>query len=377
MNDFVPAGRSASVDIARPHESVHQKIGCMALGYSTGCCPADEGSLTPDNARDCLLASISRGRDYEALPVEQCLGRVLARDVVSRFDLDPPANMGLDCLVRSDCDLHQLCNADGTCSREKVRAGSMVLRAGRRLRPQDLGAASSAGHDMLDVVRRPRVALLMICDQSPGCEAHPQSGRTRVGHRSSLAAMLDALDCHVVCATLCGADEDRVAESLRAAAGNSDLVISTGASTGREACVKRAVRRIGRLDQTQVRLQPGASVAFGRTGITPFIGLPGHPLSAMVTFLLFAAPAIRRLQGRKDLFPAPLLLPAAFRHCAGRHEDYLFVNVRRSHLHAAHPRGAGHLLSVARADGLARVAPGRRVLVAESLEYFSYESLLG
>lgn len=376
MNDVVPADSAARVGIAGHYKSVHPQISCRAPGHSACPCQAEDDGLTPDDARDCLLASVPRCRDYEVLSLEQCLGRVLARDVFSRFDLDPPVGMGLDCHVRNVCDLHQLCNADGMCSRQRVRVGSLVLRAARRLRPQDLGAATSAGHDVLEVVRLPRVALLKPDDISSGRGAHPQSCSSRVGHRSSLVAMLDALDCHVACASISGADNAHLVESLCAAAASSDLVISTCASPGHEECVKRAVRKVGRLDQSQVRLQPGSSVSFGRIGITPFIGLPGHPSSAMVTFLLFAAPAIRRLQGRKDLFPAPFLLPTAFRHSAGRHEDYLFVNVRRSHLYPAHPQGVVHSLSAARADGLARVAPGKRVLIAEFLEYFSYESLL-
>src|SRR5690606_34687622 len=151
--------------------------------------------------------------------------------------------------------------------------------------------------------------------------------------------------------------------ALDAAAGTADLVLTSGGvSVGEEDHVKAAVSGLGRIDHWKVAIKPGKPLAFGRVRNTPFIGLPGNPVALFVTFALFAAPAIRRLQGRRDPLPGALPLPAGFdRERSDRRDVYLRVRLQDGQLVPYPRQGAAILSSVAWADGLARVPAGSPV----------------
>lgn len=140
--------------------------------------------------------------------------------------------------------------------------------------------------------------------------------------------------------------------------------------------VKSAVRDLGELDLWKVAVKPGKPVGFGRVLGVPWLGLPGNPVSGFVTFLLFGAPVIRRLQGREPTMPAPLPLPAGFHRAqAGKREEYVRVRIQEGRLIPHAHQGAGVLSSAAWGDGLARIDAGTTVQEDDGLPYYDDASL--
>ena len=242
---------------------------------------------------------------------------------------------------------------------EDVRAGDVVLAAGSRLRPQDIGLAASLGLTGLEVCRRLRVALFSTGDEvhEPGSDL--PAGGIYDANRYCLHALLDGLGFAV---SDLGILPDRAAtirNALHDAAGSHDAVLtSAGMSVGDEDHMATAIRELGRLHFWKLAIKPGRPVALGQVGAVPFIGLPGNPAAMMVTFLRIARPALLRLAGATGLEPHVYRVRAGFEHRkkADRRE---FLRVRLTvdddgGLRATKfPReGAGILSSLVEADGL-------------------------
>jgi molybdopterin molybdotransferase len=255
---------------------------------------------------------------------------------------------------------------------EDVREGSVVLSAGRRLRPEDIALAASLGHATVPVRCRLRVAVFSTGDElrQPGQALEP--GAVYDANRYALIALLTRLGCAV---TDLGILPDRF-EAIRdalaeAAAGHDALITSGGMSTGEEDHVKPAVEANGRLDFWRLAIKPGRPVALGRVRDAVFVGLPGNPVAVVVTFLRIARPILLRLMGAMDETPRPIPVRAAFAHKKkpGRRE-FLRGSLTREPdgmLSATkYPRdGAGVLSSLVDSEGLielpedlAQVEPG-------------------
>jgi len=129
-------------------------------------------------------------------------------------------------------------------------------------------------------------------------------GQIYNSNQYTAAALLRALGCEVVTTGIVADTLEATCEALERGAGAADLVLATGGvSVGEEDHVKPAVERLGSLDLWKIAIRPGKPLAFGRIGDTPFIGMPGNPVSLFVTFVLFARPFILGMQGRKDVAP--------------------------------------------------------------------------
>lgn len=260
---------------------------------------------------------------------------------------------------------------------EDIAQGAVVLAAGRRLRPQDLGLAASIGVDRLDVRRRLRVAVLATGDElvPPGQPLPP--GRIYNSNGPLTSALLTRLGCEPLTPSQVADTPEATRAALEAAAARADLVLTSGGvSVGDEDHVKAAVQDLGALELWKVAMKPGKPLAFGRVRQTPFIGLPGNPVSLFVTFLLFAAPAIRRLQGRDAPLPEPIPVPAGFgRDRPGTREEYLRVRLESGRLQPYPSQGSGVLSSAVWADGLARVPADTPVSIGDPLDYYPLESL--
>ena len=193
---------------------------------------------------------------------------------------------------------------------EDMRANTTVLRAGSVLGAAELGAAVAAGAGAVSVAVRPRVQVLATGDElkAPGEPLGPGE------IHNSNGPMLVALATHqgAVCAPPARLPDDRAATEagLSAALQSADVVIvSGGVSVGPHDHVKPALADLG-VEQVfwRVALQPGKPTWFGRRGSVLVFGLPGNPVSAVVTFALFVAPALAALQGRT---PEHQLIPEA------------------------------------------------------------------
>ena len=249
---------------------------------------------------------------------------------------------------------------------EDVRRGEVVLSRGSPLRPAEIGVLASLGRTRVRVVRRPRVAIL-----STGDEVAPPGESLRPGQ------IYDANGFSVAAQTirsggvpiLLGVARDRrqdlankLAEGL--AAGADLLVTSGGVSVGDFDVVKEVLAAEGHIEFWLVRMKPGKPLAFGFVRGVPLLGLPGNPVSAMVSFETFARPAILKMSGR-TAFRRPQVearLVDGLRRKDGR-RHYLRVVVRRTaedyEARLTGDQGSGILTSMARANGLAVVAEDR------------------
>jgi molybdopterin molybdotransferase len=255
---------------------------------------------------------------------------------------------------------------------EDVRAGAALLPRGWRLRPQDVALAAGQGIAALEVVRRPRVAVASTGDElrEPGAALPP--GAIYESNRYTLIGLLRRLGCAVTDLGILPDRRDAVLPALRyAAAGHDVLLTSGGVSVGTADLVRDAIAELGRIEFWRLAVKPGKPVTFGRIQDCVVLGLPGNPVSVMVSFLLFARPLLLKLMGMEPGEPLRLRVAADFalRRKPGRRE-WLRARLRSDPVRGLlagiyHTHSSGALSSLCWADGLvelpedcAGVAPG-------------------
>lgn len=204
-----------------------------------------------------------------------------------------------------------------------IRQGATLFEKGKRLGAFDLAWMAACGIRSLQVRRRIRVAVLSTGDElaAPGEELAP--GQIYDSNRLALKSLLQQKAVRVDDLGCIADDPAEIRKALHDAAGQADLIAcSGGVSVGDADYVKAVVEEIGSLDFWRVALKPGKPLAVGRIGRALFFGLPGNPVSTIVTYLLFVAPTVDRLSGTSP--SPPLALPAvlldAVRHSKGRRE---------------------------------------------------------
>jgi molybdopterin molybdotransferase len=263
-----------------------------------------------------------------------------------------------------------------------ILAGSEVLAAGTRLRPQELGLAASVGLARLDVVRRLRVAMFSSGDELLQPGEPLAAGAIYNSNRYTLRGLLAALGCEIIDL---GSVQDTLAATeaaLLEAAANADVVVTSGGmSVGDEDHVKRAVERVGQLEMWRVAVKPGKPLAYGRIGEADFIGLPGNPVSTLLTFCLFVRPFLLRRQGVPEVLGKSLAVPAAFHwRRPGRRREYLRARLEQDADGVAvniYPKqGSDVLTSTVWADGLVEIREGETVERGDLVPYYSFAELL-
>jgi molybdopterin molybdotransferase len=190
-----------------------------------------------------------------------------------------------------------------------MRVGARVLAAGRVLGAAELGLAASIGKGELTVVRRPVVAILTSGDELVDVDRFDEvlAGRKIISSNSyTLAAQVMAAGGEPRLLGISPDDPDRLREQLHRARGCDVLGTSAGESVGEHDLVRRVLSELGlRTAFWRVRIRPGSPVAFGwvdSLGRIPWFGLPGNPVSSMVTFELFVRPALLRMAGHRAVF---------------------------------------------------------------------------
>lgn len=179
-----------------------------------------------------------------------------------------------------------------------IQAGDIILTKGTQLKPQDIALCASIGIPSLEVFEKLKVGVFFTGNElvEPG---HPlNTGQIYNSNRYSLIALLKQLNCEIVNLGNIEDSLDATTQALSQLANTCDIVITTGGvSVGEEDHVKPAVEQLGELTLWRIKMKPGKPLAFGRIKQSFFIGLPGNPVSAMVTFCLFARPFIKKMQG--------------------------------------------------------------------------------
>jgi molybdopterin molybdotransferase len=267
---------------------------------------------------------------------------------------------------------------------EDIPLGHVALKAGQRLRPQDIALAAAFGLTELDVARRVRVAVFSTGDElaSPGTPR--ASAQLFDSNRFMLTAMLRRLGCEVGDLGILRDERDPLATALKRVAGEHDLILTTGGvSTGEEDHVKAGVESVGRLVLWRMAIKPGRPVAMGIISGTPFIGLPGNPVASFVTFVHVVRPIVLALSGATPapLLPMPVRAAFAYKKKSGRRE-YVRVTLRRAAdgtLEALKfPReGAGLLSSLVDTDGLVELPESvTTVEPGETVGFLGYANLM-
>jgi putative molybdopterin biosynthesis protein len=251
---------------------------------------------------------------------------------------------------------------------EDVSAAELLLPAGHRLRPVDVAAAGAAGATELVVRRRPVVTVIPTGDELRPVGSELGEGDLPDTNSVMLAAQAEAVGCEAHRFEITPDAPERIAEAVRAAAARSDLVIViAGSSAGRDDHTAEVVAEVGTLAVHGVAVRPGHPVVLGvvhgdtaagsgAAGATPVLGAPGYPVSAALTFDIFAAPLLARLEGAPPP-EGPVAKARLARKLASTMgmDDWVRVRLGRvdDRLVATPlPRGAGVLTSLVRADGL-------------------------
>ena len=386
--------------------------------------------LSLEQARDRLLAAVRSVTERETVPLREGLDRILAEDLLAARAVPPADNSAMDgyalrsgdwpaegglalagtatagapfkaalpaghcvrimtgALVPAGCDaviMQEECEVTGQGrttrvhlgraprpgenirrAGEDIAVGDGLLEAGRRLRPADLGLLASLGLSAVEVLRRPRVALLSTGSELREPGEPLAEGEIYDSNRYLLTAMLRRLDVAITDLGICADTPERLRSVLESAARDHDVVIASGGvSVGEADHTRRVLDRIGRVDAYKVAMKPGKPFTFGTLGEALFLGLPGNPVSATVTFHQLALPALRQLAGERS-GESPLLVPARaaapLRKKHGRADfqrAVLFADGDGHRVATTGSQGSGVLSSVTRANAFIRLEAER------------------
>ncbi|QAY87338.1 molybdopterin molybdenumtransferase MoeA [Pseudomonas arsenicoxydans] len=402
--------------------------------------PGKTGSLMPVEvalARLLEMAESSKIPERLRLPLAQAEGRVLAEDLISTLDLPPWPNSAMDGYALRIADwtgellpVSQKIFAGqapeplkpGTCARiftgapvpsgadcvemqenaevqadERVRfleplsvgqnirpqgqettVGELVLPAGTRLGPIELGLAASLGCAELEVVRKVRVAVLSTGDElvEPGQGLGP--GQIYNSNRVLLCSWLWRLGCEVIDAGILPDNLSTTRARLEELK-DVDLILSTGGvSVGEADFLGIALREEGELSLWKLAIKPGKPLTVGHFHGVPVIGLPGNPASTLVTFALLTRPYLLRRQGVKEVEPLKFQVPAGFDWPkAGNRREYLRGRLENGRAIIYKNQSSGVLRSAAWADGLVEVLEDRTLVAGEYVSFIALSELLG
>ena len=327
----------------------------------------DPNSMPAGKAREVIARFLSPVTATERLNVRAALGRVLAEDVVSPFNVPAHDNSAMDGYAVRFADLktggevilkvagssfagvpYQGAMKAGECVRimtggvvpvgadtivmqehvkadqdrvtigaghkkgqhlrragEDLATGQVALKRGIALRPADIGLISSLGIGEVTVYRKLRVAFFSTGDELVSIGTQPKEGQIFDSNRYTLHGMLTRLGCEVLDMGVVRDDPALLEKAFRDAASAADVVITSGGvSVGEADFVKVLLDKLGEVVFWKIAMKPGRPLAYGKIGHAHFFGLPGNPVSVMVTFYQFVRDALLRLSG---LDPVPLI----------------------------------------------------------------------
>jgi molybdenum cofactor synthesis domain-containing protein len=249
---------------------------------------------------------------------------------------------------------------------DDVRAGEVVLRAGTVVTPAVAGVLASINARRVRAFPIARVAVLSTGDELVTDGSPLRPGQIRESNSTMLAPLLADAGCVVDRRPVVPDDEAELEEVLRdAAAGNDAIVTSGGVSMGDYDVVKAVLGRIADMHWMQVAIRPAKPFAFGKLGGVPIFGLPGNPVSSLISFELFARPALRRMMGHRRLARPTLvgLTDADLRRHPDGKTHLLRVNGSfaddgRYHVVPVAAQGSHQLAATALADALVVLPDG-------------------
>ena len=271
---------------------------------------------------------------------------------------------------------------------EDVASGDLGIGAGSRLRAQDVAMAAALGQSRLQVYGRLRVAVFSTGDEIRDPGDTIDDGCIFDTNRYSVMSMLEGLGCAVSDLGILRDELPVVRGALAEWKDKCDLILTSGGvSMGEEDHVKTAVGELGSIDFWNLAIKPGRPIALGCLAAgeteTPFIGLPGNPVAAMVTFLRVARPIVMLLSGATAIEPHMFRVPAAFDfHKKTGRREWLRVRLQpggSGHLEAVKfpAEGSGILSSMVAADGLVELGEDDEVVnIGQLVDFLPFSEVL-
>ena len=394
---------------------------------------------TFDEALHYLLSQVSPTNETEMVSVYSALGRVLATPVVSPINVPPHDNSMMDgyALHRFDlehCDTFEVSQRivagetpvplkTGTIARiftgapipeganmvvmqeetqeqadgqvtitaantskgqnirvvgEDIAENATILRAGHKLRAQDLGLVSSIGLKKVEVYKPLKIATLTTGDELLEPGEKPEPGKVYNSNRYILAGLLPELGFELIDLGRVEDTLDATVKAMKEAATVADVVITTGGvSVGDEDHIKPAIEQLGRLDMWKVKMKPGKPLAYGDIEGTPFIGLPGNPVSAFTTFNLFARPYLLKMQGANEIKAKPIWLEADFEWLkSGFRKEFARAKLvnknQKSVVQIYSNQGSGVLTSAVWADGFVVIPEDSQIRKGDIVAFYPF-----
>lgn len=328
----------------------------------------------------------------EILPISQripagVMGTELKKGTAARIFTGAPIPAGADAVV-----MQEVCTATGDKVKitgpiptgkniryagEDITVGDSILKSGTKLKPQDIGLVASVGIEGITVYKRLRVAVFFTGDElrEPGEALSP--GQIYNSNRPTMIGLLEKLNCEVIDL---GTVEDTLEATKKAmlqAAEESDLVMTSGGvSVGEEDYVRLALEELGQLELWRINIKPGKPLAFGNLEGTPFLGMPGNPVSVFATFCIFARPFILQKQGCNETKANSFMVPAVFEWPkAGNRHEYLRARFDNGSIHLYPHQGSGVLTSTSWANGLAVIPSDTVVKPNDTIEFIPFSEL--
>ena len=328
----------------------------------------DPNSMPVDKAREVISRFLSPVTTTERVHVRAALGRVLAADVISPLNVPAHDNSAMDGYAARYEDLaregevtlnvvgtafagapysgsikrgeavrimtggvvpegadtivmQEHVKADKACvtiggghrkgqnlrrAGEDLKAGEPALKKGRRLRAADIGLAASLGIAEISVYRKLRVAFFSTGDELVSVGVVPKEGQIYDSNRYTIYGMLERLGCEVVDMGVVRDEPKLLEDAFVQAAQAADVVITSGGvSVGEADFVKDLLNKLGEVVFWKIAMKPGRPLAYGRIEGAHFFGLPGNPVSVMVTFYQFVRDALLKLAGEDPVDPVP------------------------------------------------------------------------
>ncbi len=332
----------------------------------------DPNSILPDEALRRIFDTISAITETESIPIREALGRVLATNVTSEINVPSGRNSAMDGYAINSEDLpsdgtntlkligssfagkpSDIKLKQGECIRimtgailpegsdtvvmqelvdvsgdqinfgadtkpgnnvrqagEDLAIGDLVLEKGMKLTPADIGLLASLGLAEVTVTRKLKVAFFSTGDELRSVGEKLDNGAIYDSNRYTLYGMLTRLGADITDMGVVKDDRELMDEAFLEATGKFDVLITSGGvSVGEADYVKETLLKRGEVDFWKVAMKPGRPLTFGKLDSTYFFGLPGNPVSVMVTFYQFVQPALKKMAGENSTMPIMMKVP--------------------------------------------------------------------